>query len=235
VKVRVPEDDPREELRGKELDLEVTLKEVKHYVLPAIDAEFLKANDYDDEAEMREDVRKRILRAKRREVERTAEETLVEQLLGSVPMALPPEFVERELASWTERRRAAAEAEGVSEEEAGKIIEAGRADAQQRIEQDMRRFFLLDRIAEAEGVDATQEEMVSAIQEIAQAYGHPVEEVVASFRDQGRLSELRAQIRHRKVREMIRTAATLVEQAPEAPAAPPAEAESKPAKGGKKK
>jgi trigger factor len=233
VPARVPPDDPREELRGKAMDLTGTLKEVRRYVLPPVDAEFLKTLDFEDEAEMREDVRKRLLRAQRRRVESEAEERLVEGLLEAVPMSLPPDFVERELESWAARRRVAAQMEGISEEEVTRQIDAARDDTKGRIEHDMRRFFLLDRIAEAEGIEATKEEMVQAIEEIAATYGHPVEEVMATFRDHGRLAELRSQIRHRKVRERVRQLATLVEEAP-APAAPEAPPEPPRAKGKKK-
>jgi FKBP-type peptidyl-prolyl cis-trans isomerase (trigger factor) len=111
--------------------------------------------------------------------------------------------------------------EGVAEEEVTKQIDAARADAKGRIEHDMKRFFLLDRIAEAEAIEVTKEEMAAAIEEIATVYGHPVEAVMAQFRDQGRLAELSSQIRHRKVKERVRQLATLVEEAPAQPASPP--------------
>jgi trigger factor len=234
VKVHVAPDDPREELRGKEMDLVVTLKEVRRYLLPPIDAEFLKTYDFEDESELREDVRKKVLRMKRRRIEQDAEEKLVEQLLGAVEMSLPADFVDREIEAWAARRRMTAQMEGVADEEATKQLDAARADAKTQVEHDMRRFFLLDRIAEAEGIEATKEEMAQAIEEIATTYGHPIEEVMATFRDQGRLAELRSQIRHRKVKESIRQTARLVEQAPEA-SPPDASEPEEPRASGKKK
>jgi FKBP-type peptidyl-prolyl cis-trans isomerase (trigger factor) len=167
-------------------------------------------------------------------IEQEAEERLVEQMLGAVPMSLPPDFVEREIESWAARRRMAAQMQGVAEEEVAKQIDAGRADAKTQIEHDMRRFFLLDRIAAAEGIEASKEEMMQAIEEIAASYGHPVEDVLATFRDQGRLAELRSQIRHRKVKEVVRKAASLVETAPPA-AEKAAEAPAEKSKASEKK
>jgi trigger factor len=222
VKVTGTADDPREELRGKELDLRVELKEVKRYELPEVDAAFLKKHDYDDVAEMKDDVKKRLLRLKGRERDRLAEDRLVDGLLSGVAISLPEEFVEKELEAWAGRKRMTLEVEGVKEEEIAKAIDAAKGDAKVHIEKDLKRFFLLDRVAEAEKVEVTEQEMAQAIQDIAQAYGRPVEEVMTSFRDGGRLAELRSEIRHRKAREAIRRAATLVEEAP-APAAKKAE------------
>ena len=211
AKVKVGPDDPREELRDKELDLQVTLKEVKRYLLPEIDEEFLKRHDFDDADEMREDVEKQLKRAASRERERLAEDKLVDGLVENVEMSLPEEFVEKELEQWARRKRTGLEVEKVPEEEIEKQIDAERADAKTAVEKDMRRFFLLERIADTEDVKVSEADLLQAIQAIAQAYGRPEEEVLASFRDGDRIQELAAQIRHRKTRELIRRQAKLVE------------------------
>lgn len=211
--VQVAADDPREELRGRDLQLSVTLKEVKRYILPDIDEAFLKKNDYDDEEELRAELKKRISRAKGRQRDSTAENLLVEQLLDSVEISLPEDFVDRELESWAARQRMQLQMEHLEEEEIDKKIDAARSDAKTAIALDMQRHFLLDRIATAEDLDVTEAEMVQAIQEMAQAYGHPVEQVMQSFNDRSRLAELRAEILHRKARAVIRQCATQVEDA----------------------
>ncbi len=209
--VKVAMDDPREELRGRELDLTVVLKEIKRYELPPVDEDFLKKNDFDDEDELKDDIQKQIQRAKARQRDGLAEDLLVDQLLDAVEISLPEDFVERELENWALRKRMSMQMEKAEDEEIAKEIEAARDDTKSAIEKDMQKFFLLDRIAEAEEVDVTEAEMVQAVQEIAMAYGHPIEQVMAQFRDGGRLQELQSQIRHRKARAAIRATATLVE------------------------
>jgi len=211
VKVKVGPDDPREELRDRELDLQVELKEVKRYLLPEIDEQFLKRHDFDDADEMREDIEKQLKRAASRERDRLAEDKLVDSLLETVEMSLPEEFVEKELEQWARRKRTELEMEKVAEEEIEKQIAEERADAKTNVENDMRRYFLLDRIADAEEVKVSEADILQAIEAIAQAYGRPQEEVLASFRDGDRIHELAAQIRHRKTREVIRRQAKLAE------------------------
>jgi trigger factor len=240
AEVEVAADDPREELRGRALQLEVHLKEVKRYVLPPVDEAFLKKHDFDDEAELREDTRKKLSRAKVRRRDAEAGRRLVEGLLDGVEISLPEDFVEKELAHWAVRKRVSLQMEQVEDEEISKRIEAARADTRSAIERDMQRHFLLERIAEEEGVTVGDADLMQAIQEIAMVYGHPVEQVAASFRDASRLAELQAEIRDRKAQTLVREAASLVEDealedwAPEAGAGPAAK-EAPPRKAGAKK
>lgn len=215
VKVRASDEDPREALRGRELELVVTLTEVKRYVLPPVDEAFLKRHDYDDEAEMRKDLERQVVRAKARERDREAEEALVDGLVAGVALTLPEEIVAQELEGWTARRREELAQEGVVAGPAlEQRLEEGRVEARAAIERDMRRFFVLDRIAREESLAATDGEVAQALTEIAQAYGRPVEEVLQAYRDGGRIEELRSSLRHRKVREAVRRAAQVVETAP---------------------
>lgn len=92
---------------------------------------------------------------------------------------------------------------------------------------------MLDRIAREENLAVADAEVGQALQEIAQAYGRPVEDVFGAYRASGRIEELRSSIRHRKVREAVRRAAHVVQTAAAAPATLPAPPPTG-AKGGKK-
>jgi trigger factor len=230
ARVEVAADDPREELRGRTLDLVVTLKGVRRYELPPVDTAFLEKHDYDDLEELRDDMRKRILRAKGRGRDFEAERKLVEQLLDGIAISLPDEFIEQELEGWAQRKRVSLQVEGAPEEEIDRQVAAALEDRRAAIERDMRRYFLLERIAQEEAIEVTEAELVTAIEEIAQAYGHPVEQVMAAFRDPARLAELRSEIRHRKARERIRSHASVVED----PALAEAAADAATAEGGQR-
>jgi trigger factor len=211
TKVKAGDDDPREALRGKDLLLAVTVKDVKRYVLPAVDAEFLKKNDYDDEAEMRADLERQILRGKTRERDRAAEDKLVEGLVAGVAMTLPEEILGQELEGWAERKKAELREEGVVEDALDKKVAEARPEAKKTIEAELKRFFVLDRIAREENLAVADAEVGQALQEIAQAYGRPIEEVLEAYRASGRIEELRSSIRHKKVREAVRRAAHVVQ------------------------
>lgn len=212
AEVTASDDDPRTELRGKKLVLEVQVHEVRRAVLPELDAAFLKKLDYDDVEEMRADLKRQLTRAKVRERDEQAEEALVEQVVGSARIDLPADLLDQEVEAWAGRRRAELQQEGVTDAaQLDTQVADGRAQARERIAAELKRFFVLDRIARDESLAVGDQEVAQALSEIAQAYGRPVEDVLAAYRQGGRIEELRTQLRHRKVREEIRRAAKVVE------------------------
>jgi trigger factor len=201
-------------------------------VKPAdLDAEFLKRHDYDDVDEMRQDLRRKILRAKERERDRLAEDRLIDDLLAHSAIPLPEEVVSEAVATWAERRRISAQAEGVDEETVTKALAADEGDVRSSVEGDLRRHFVLERIAEAVDAKVSEQELVGAVEQIARDSGRAPGEVLAHFREEPhRLMELRDHLRNQKARDALRKAAAVIEEAPAAGPAKPEKAE-KPGKG----
>ena len=209
--VEVPVDDEREELRGSELTLKATLKGIKRFVLPDVDEAFFKELDYDDEDELHSEMKKQIRRGRERARDRFAANKLVGDLVEGIEMSLPEDFVSKEMEGWAMRKRMRMQLDEKPEEEIEKAIDAERGDAKSAIELDYKRFFLLERIAEAESIEATQADIHGAAVDMARAYGVSVEQVVQSLQSGERLHEIQMQIRERKVADLIRSKAAIVE------------------------
>ncbi len=231
VRGRAAPDDPRAALAGQEFDVRLEVKDAKRFVPAPLDEAFLKRHDFDDVDELRRDVRRRILRAKERERDRVAEERLTDGLVGQVSITLPAELVDGAVGGWAERKRIEAQEAGRAEEELTAELAADEAKVRAQVETDLRRHFVLDRIAEAEGLSVSEQELVGAVEQMARESGRSAGEVVQHFQeDPARLSELKTHLLHGKAREALRRAATLVEEAAPAPAAEPA-AKAAPKKG----
>jgi trigger factor len=219
VRGRTAADDPREGLAGREFDVAMTVRETKRFEPAALDEAFLKRRDFDDVEELRRDVRRRLLRQRERERDRVAEDRLVESIATEASITLPKQLVDDAVGGWAERRRIEARESGASEEDVARTLSAGEAKVRADVEADLRRYFVLDRIAEAEGLSVSEEELVGAVEQMARESGRSAGEVVQHFQeDPSRIAELRAHLRHRKAREALRKAATVVEET----AAPPA-------------
>ena len=230
VKGRAVPEDERPLLAGKEFDLWVEVTDVKRFQPAPLDADFLKRHDYDDVAELRTDVRRKIARVRERERDRLAEDRLLDGLIDATKMPLPEEVVESAVTGWRERRRTEATAEGVPEETIVQELAAGGDDVKKRVESDLRRHFVLEKICDAEDVKVSEQELIGAIEQMARDSRRPSGEIAAQFQEQPeRLAELRSHLRHQKAREALRRAARLVEEAPPAPA--PAKASAPPKKG----
>ena len=230
VKARAPADDPRPGLSDREFDLWLEVREVKRFKPADLDADFLKRHDFDDAAEMRQDVRRKILRMHERERDRVAEDRLIDALVTAAKIPLPAEVVENAVTGWLERRRTEAQAEGVDEETITKELTGSKEEVQKRVEADLRGHFVLEKICEAEDVKVSEQEILGAVEQIARDSGRPSGEIVDEFQESPeRLAELRSHLRHQKARDMLRRAARLVEETPLAPAPALSEKKSEPA------
>jgi len=223
VKGRAAADDPRPALAGREFDLAVELKEAKRFQPADLDATFLKRHDFDDADELRKDVRRRLLRGRERERDRVAEDRLIDGLVATADMPLPPDVVENAVEGWIERRRIEAQSQGVSDEEVAKDLAASKEEIRVKVENDLKRHFVLERICESSTVTVDENEMFGAVEQMARESGRSTGELVQHFQESPeRLSELRTHLRHEKAREALRKAAVVVEEASApAPVTPP--------------
>jgi trigger factor len=210
----------------------VEVREVKRFKPAELDEAFLKARDFDTEEELRTDVRRRIVRQRERERDRLAEDRLVDLLVERAKVPLPEAVVEGEVERWLERRRVEAAAEGLDPAEVTKEAAAAKDQVRSRVERDLRRHFLLERLAEEQKVEVSDSELVGTIEQMARDAGRPAGELLEQFRATGRAEELRSHLRHRRVKEGLRRGASVVEEVAASAAAEP-EAKGK-AKGKKK-
>jgi trigger factor len=178
VEARAAADDPRERLRGQAFDLEVQVRDVKRFRPAELDEAFLKAHDFDSVDELRTDVRRRIVRVRERERDRVAEDRLVDLLVARAKIPLPEAVVEGEVERWLERRRVEAQAEGLDPAEVTKEAAAGKDEIRERVESDLRRHFLLERLAETDKVEIGDAEVLGTIEQMARDSGRAASELI---------------------------------------------------------
>ena len=58
--LKAPEDHPREDIRGKEVQIEVTIKDIKKLELAEVNQEFLDSLGFKDENELREALKEQM-------------------------------------------------------------------------------------------------------------------------------------------------------------------------------
>lgn len=210
---KAPSDDPRPALAGREFGVRLKILEVKRFEPAELNEAFLKRHDFDDVDELKKDVRRGIQRAKDRERDRLTEERLIDRLVSSITIELPSEVVDASVTDWTERQRVEAQAEGRDADEVSKRLTADAGEMRRKVESDLRRHFVLEKISEAENISVAEQELVGAVEQIARDNGRSAGEVIQHFQEQpGRLAELRAHLKHEKAREALRKAATVIDE-----------------------
>lgn len=208
VEVTFPEDYQAEELAGRDAVFTVAVKEVREKVLPELDDEFAaEASEFDTLEELREDIARRLAEALGERAEQDFRMAAVEAAAAEASVELPDELataraeerwdrVERQLAARGMSGEAYLQAQGKSREE---VIEESRPDA----EAELRREAVLAAIAEAEGIEVSEEEMVEALAHTAEHERTTPEKLLKRLRESGRDAMIREDIRFRKAIDLV--------------------------------
>jgi trigger factor len=211
VTVTFPDDYPPEELRGKEATFAIEVKEVREKELPELDDDFAsEASEFDTIDELREFVSARIKEAMERQTEERFRSDALDAAAAKVTMELPDAIIsaraeemwrrlERSLAQRGIDPEAYAQAQGKSREE---LLADVRPDA----EKALRREGALEAIADAEGIEVSEEEMLEALEPPPghEDHGHPEPaEALEELRKSGREGMLRDDLRMRRALDLI--------------------------------
>ncbi len=202
------EDDERisPELRGKTLHYKVKLHEVKERELPELDDTFAQALGAATLAELRERIRRDLLRQKAQATRAEVLQTAVERLVEVAKLELPPALIDRQVAADIERLRERLRQQGTSLEEylrfQGKTLEEFAQELRPEAEARLRRYFVLEAFAEAEGIQVSEEELEAEIERLATASGRP-DEYRAFYSVPSIRSYLADELHERKVSERL--------------------------------
>ena len=170
--------------------LRVTVKERKVLDLPELDDAFAKSvGDFED----LEALRSRVLADLAREAQDQAENAVRIQLLDQVVEAnafdVPQSMVERYIDS------VLGDTKGVDPER----VEAARQQLRPEGERAVRRVLVIERLADTQGLRATETELDERIEQLASRSGASTAEVYARLQKAGRLEVMEREITEEKV------------------------------------
>ena len=220
VEVKFPDDYRAEHLAGQEAVFTVEVKEVREKVLPELDDDFAsEASEFDTLEELRTDIRERVAKAMDERSEQDFRIAAVDAAAAAATVEMPDELataraverwerIERQLAASGMAPDAYLQMQGKTRDD---VIEESRPDA----ERELRREAVLAAIADEEGIEASEEEMLEALAHPAEHERTTPEKLLARLRESGRDAMVRDDIRFRKAIDVVAESAkpTPLEQA----------------------
>jgi trigger factor len=194
---------PAGEYKDQPVDVTVTVTAVKEQELPDLDDEFAQtASEFDTVAELRDDVRDRLVRNARLEQAAAARDAVLEKLLSMIVVPLPEAAVSDELL----QRRASLEQQlgylGLTEEQylenEGQTADEFATDLDKRVRDSMAAQFVLDEIADAESLAVSEQELTEHLLRRAQQSGQSPEAYVRHAMEHNHVPEFVAEVRRGK-------------------------------------
>ncbi|HEX7059646.1 MAG TPA: trigger factor [Solirubrobacterales bacterium] len=215
VKVIFPGDYHAEHLAGKEASFAVSVKEVREKVLPELDDDFVsEASEFDTLEELRTDIREKLAEAVGQRIEQDFRMAAIDAAVEGADIDLPDDLtvaraterwerVERQLASRGMDPNAYLQMQGKTREE---VIEESKSDAAQ----ELKREAVLAAIAEAEGIEVSEEEMIEALEHTAEHERVTPQKLLDRLRENGRDAMVREDLAVRKAIDLVTESATAI-------------------------
>jgi len=184
VTVTFPEDYQAEDLAGKEAVFKVTVHEVKAKELPELDDEFAK--DVDDSveslAELKEKYRAELTETKEKAAEDAKDEAAIRQAVENAEIVeLPHSMVHDEVHRSMDEFLNNMQRQGISPEMYYQLTGSTEADLHTQFEGEaetrVKTNLVIEAIAKAEGLEATEEDIENEIKELSEAYNMPVDQI----------------------------------------------------------
>ena len=175
VKVTFPEEYQAKELAGKEAVFQCDVKKIETKEVPELDDEFAKdVSEFDTLAEYKEDVKKKLTEKKEKEARTAKENAAVDKAIENAQMDIPELMTKTECRQMMDDFSRRMQQQGLSMEQyfqftgqsMDKMMEDMKPQALKRIQTRL----VLEKVAEAENIQPSEEEITEEIQKMADAY-----------------------------------------------------------------
>jgi trigger factor len=219
-----PEDYGAPELAGKVAVFKVKVHEIKESILPELDDEFAKdVSEFDTLEEYKADLRAKELETRTNESEANFKNAVLSKAMDNMTVQIPNSMVEEELDAQVQNYLYQIQMSGIDPQQyfqmMGTDANGFRANLRPMAYEQLKSRLLLEKIAEVEGFEVTDEELEAEYSSMAEQYQMEVEKV----KEYIVADDLRRDLLLRKASELIASTAIPVaeEKQAEAPAEEP--------------
>ena len=182
VNVTFPTEYHSEELAGKDATFKVTIKELKRKELPTLDDEFAKdVSEFDTLEELKKDLTEKMAAEKKDQADSKMENDLLEQAVKNMTVEIPTVMFENKAQDLVEEFGYRLQTQGMNMDMymkyTGTTPEALTAQFMPQAEAQVRTTLLLEKIAEVENIEITEEDINGEYDRMVKDYGMELDKV----------------------------------------------------------
>src|SRR5687768_11100811 len=203
IKATAPDNHPNEALRGKAVEIEIALKDIKKLEPVEVNQEFLESLGFEKENELLDALREQMVERIDYDVQQAMREQVNKHLLENVQIELPTKLSEKQEQRIVQRRAMDLMMRGVPREQIGANIERLQTGAKDEAVRELKLFFILQKIANEANVDIEEAELNGRIAMLAAQRGVRPEKLKQEMAKDGTLANLYIQLREQKAVDKI--------------------------------
>jgi trigger factor len=200
---KYPDDYPDPKLAGKTYNYTVEVLGIKEKKMPELNDEFAKdvageKAEFATLEEMRKKVHEQLDAAREAKQGEQAREKILEVLIKKHDFPVPESLIEGQMDARLERVVRSLAGQGVDPRAVNVDWVSLRSRQRQRATDDVKAEIILDRVATAENIDATEEEVEKQLEAMATASGESATSLRARLTKQGALDRMKSKLRSDK-------------------------------------
>lgn len=218
LSLTLPEDFAFEALRGKTIELAVTCRGIKEKSVPELDAAFIEKIGGGDMTEetLRSEIKEAVRRRREQARETSKSNQVIAHIFEKVEFDLPQEIVNREAQRRTNDMAMRAMQNGMANEELIKHQEEILNNATQQARQSVKVSFILEQIAQKEGMTVSDQQLTYALANLASRQKKAVKKFMSEAQKNGTVDRLREDLLLENALQFLKDNAIVEETDPEA-------------------
>ena len=199
------QDAAEQRLAGKTFTYTLKVQSIKHKSLPEVDDQFAtQLGEFKNLDEVRQRIREGMQVERKHAAEHAAKDKLVAELVKRSEFEVPEALVERQIDVRLERGLRALAAQGMKAEDIKKMdLNRLRVGQREQALQEVKASLLLDKIAEEETIEVSDEEINGEIVALATQSKQTPEAIRARLTRDGALDRIRNRIRSEKTLDFL--------------------------------
>lgn len=216
VNVTFPENYSNKELIGKDATFKCVVHKIEKKEIPELDDEFaMDVSEFDTLDEYKEDIKKNLLEKKEEEAKRKMGDDALAKIIEASQMEIPEPMIETQQAQLKDDFRARIEYQGITLDHYltfnKMTMEELDKELRERTVDSIQSRLVLEKIAEVENIQATQEQIDEEIQKTADMYRMDVDKVKEMVGDD-ELEQIKKDLAVRRAADLIVEAAILTDK-----------------------
>ncbi len=207
VNVTFPEEYHQKDLAGKPAMFKVAVKAIKFNEVPEINDEFVKeVSEFDTLEEYKADTKKNLEERKAKQVEESKKAKLLSKVVETSTMDMPEPMVLEQCDQMINNFAQTLRYQGMDMQKymemTGSTIETMRQSVRSEAERQLKESLVLEAIAKAENLEATDEDVEKELETMASMYGMEVDKLKAAVTE-AETESIKGELKTRKALEFI--------------------------------
>ena len=209
--VEVPKTYFQEDYRGRKVDVEIDIKDVKYLKPAEINEAFLQRYQVETEADLQDRVRDNLQVQFESRVRNEMSDQIYQHLLDNTDFDLPLDIVARQAGTILQRQYISLLQKGLSRQQVEEQMEQLRAGSEEQAKEQLKTFFIMDKVADKFEIEVTEEEINGHIAQLAVQRGQRPEKMKEQMERDGSLAQFRMDIRQNKCINQLLESADITE------------------------